>query len=162
MTNGMPPVEPGESIRVVVLSADRVFADSLAAILAGEGLRALRLEPAAAAASGPTEVDVVVLESPGPGDPLWGAAEALRKHDPLVELVVVTSDPDVRDAVETVRSGAFTVLEYPVSGQELAGAVLAAGRRKLRAARRIDQIDHESYDDEAWVQPASSREGRAG
>lgn len=138
-----PSAAPDDPIRVAVLSADRVFADSLAVMLAGDGMTALRVIP-------PTVVgglDVVVVESPGLGDPLWQAVEALHREDPLVEVVVVTSEPDVHDAVETVRSGAFTVLQYPVTGEELTGAVLDAGRRKRRATRRIDQIDHERYMD---------------
>ena len=147
MTSSTPPARPEDPIRVAVLSADRVFADSLAVTLAGEGLFAVRLAPAQAAGS--TGLDVVVVESSGLDDPLWRTAEALRLDDPLVELVVVTSEPDVHDAVETVRSGAYTVLQYPVSGEELAAAVVAAGRRKRRARRRINQIDHERYADDS-------------
>lgn len=138
-----PSAAPNDPIRVAVLSADRVFADSLAVMLAGDGMTALRVIPATVVGG----LDVVVVESPGLGDPLWQAVEALHREDPLVEVVVVTSEPDVHDAVETVRSGAFTVLQYPVTGEELTEAVLAAGRRKRRATRRIDQIDHERYAD---------------
>ena len=146
MTTPLPPAEPEQPIRVAVISADRVFADSLAVMLAGEGVAALRMAPTAAAE--PHDLDVIVVESTGLDDPLWRTVEALRRDDPLVELVVVTSEPDVHDAVETVRSGAYTVLQYPVTGEELAAAVVAAGRRKRRATRRIHQINHERYADD--------------
>lgn len=107
-------------------------------MLAAEGLAGSRIT--ARSGSRGRVLDVLVVESHGLDDASWRGVEELLRDDPLLELVVVASEPSVHDAVETVRSGAYTVLQYPVSGEELSAAVIAAGRRKRRAAQRLSQI----------------------
>jgi len=132
--------------RVLVASSDPVYAATVGDLLAAHGLEVhqLRVEgvdgdwPVPAAA-----VDVLLVEVPGLETAAWALAERLRRDAPLAEVVVVSADPVVEDAVLVLRSGAFAVLEPCVAGEQLVETVLAAATRKKRAEARIKELDHD-------------------
>lgn len=133
-------------IRVLVASSDPVYAASMGELLASRGLAVQRFPMRAVDAGWPTppaEVDVLLVEVPGLETAEWALVERLRRDAPLVEVVVVSANPVVEDAVLVLRSGAFAVLEPCVADEELVGTVRAAATRKRRAEVRIEQLNHD-------------------
>jgi FixJ family two-component response regulator len=84
--------------------------------------------------------DVLVLETCGLGDPEWSLVHRLLEASPLMEVVEISTDADVGQAVEELRSGVFAVFAYPVSDEDLAAAIVGAAARKRRAEERLRAI----------------------
>lgn len=132
--------------RVLVASSDPVYAATVADLLAAHGLEVHQLRVERVAGDWPVPaaaVDVLVVEVPGLETAEWALAERLRRDAPLAEVVVVSADPVVEDAVQVLRSGAFAVLEPCVAGDRLVQTVRAAAGRKRRAEARIEELEHD-------------------
>lgn len=84
-----------------------------------------------------SSVDVLLVETDGFRDPEWTLVERVRERSPLLEIIAISSDPNVETAVEVLRSGVFSVVSYPVSDDQLAEVILEACRRKRHGEERL-------------------------
>ena len=89
----------------------------------------------------PRDVDVLVIDLNDMTEPECAFLDGIRENSPMVEIVVITSDPTVRDAVDVFRSGVFAVIRYPFSDDQIVDVVLRAGRRKRWGERRICDME---------------------
>jgi serine phosphatase RsbU (regulator of sigma subunit) len=74
--------------------------------------------------------------------------ESFREKTPEIPLLLISHNPEIEEAVEAMRKGAFHVLPAPIDPRELhrvmvLGLVVAAHRRELRERKRIMQRDLE-------------------
>jgi DNA-binding NtrC family response regulator len=90
-----------------------------------------------------SSVDVLLVETYGLGEAQRELLDSLHEAAPLVEVVAISSDPGVEDAVQALRAGVFTVLEYPVSSDVIVTEVTLACERRRRAEQRIRQLGGE-------------------
>ena len=81
----------------------------LTAQSASEGLRLFEQEAA----------DVVLLDIRLPDGDCQEILNTMRRKDPLVSVVMITANDDVRTAVQCMRSGAFTYIHKPFEFEEL-------------------------------------------
>lgn len=145
-TTDCPPAAPESPIRVVVVSSDRVYASSLAEFLTAAGMTVRCLSPTQRL---PDPVltegwaDVVLVEIHGLDSSEWRLLEDVRRREPLVEVVAISSDPVVEDAVCALREGVYSVLQYPVSSEQLADTITRAVARKRRAEGRLRELDED-------------------
>jgi DNA-binding NtrC family response regulator len=139
-----------ELVHVLIASSDRAYAATLADFLARRGMAVLRLtgEPAGPETLAP--IDVLLVETHGLASGEWELIDGIRQAAPLVEVVAISSEPVVRDAVGALRSGAFAVLEYPVSSEQLEQTIRDAAGRKRRAQARILELNQ----DQPWERVA--------
>jgi DNA-binding NtrC family response regulator len=139
-----------EPVHVLVASSDRAYAATLADFLRRRGMSVLRLarEPTCLESLAPT--DVLLVETHGLASGEWELIDAIRRAAPLVEVVAISSEPVVPDAVGALRAGVFAVLEYPVSSEQLEQTIRDAAGRKRRADARIRELTRE----QPWERPA--------
>lgn len=153
------PGAPGP-VHVLIASGDRVFASHLCACLAAEAMTVTLWE---APATGPLPdlagVDVLLIETFGLGEAQRELLDTLHEAAPLVEVVAISEDPAVENAVQALRAGVFAILEYPVSSDVIAREITRACERKRRAERRIRQLDDQGRWGEAAARPAAGGDG---
>jgi DNA-binding NtrC family response regulator len=142
MTLGEKTASVVPAANVLVASRDGTYARHLVERLRSMGMGAVLWNPPADdPAPDPALVDVLLLETDGFGDGDWGLVERTRDRSPLVEIIAISSDPDVGTAVEVLRSGVFSVVSYPVSDDQLAEVIVEACKRKRRGEERLKTID---------------------
>jgi len=93
------------------------------------------------------EVDLVICDL-GMVSSMGNFLDSFNEKSPEIPLLLISQNPEVEDAVEAMRKGAFHVLPAPVNPHELhrvmvLGLVVAANRRELRERKRIMQRDLE-------------------
>jgi DNA-binding NtrC family response regulator len=162
MNEETSPLSTGErAVRVLVASNDLVYGDSLRSRLSRTGMEVEQQTVAAAVDRSNTalaRVDVMLVEATGLSPDDWRGLDRVRQRSPLVELVLIAADPQVREAVSALRSGVFAVLQHPISGPELARTLVSACTRKRHAEARIWQLNH----DRRWtLQDAPAPPGSA-
>lgn len=93
-----------------------------------------------------TSVDVVVTDIIMPGRTGVDLLRDLRSQSPDTAVIMVTGEPTVATAAQSVRLGAFDYLSKPVDRQELCRVVGAAARdKKLRDENRRLEGENEQY-----------------
>jgi DNA-binding NtrC family response regulator len=129
-------------MHVAIATRDRVYGDSLAAPLTRWGLRVSTLA-LTASEDHPTlaDIHVLVVDIDALGARDLELIDQLHAGSPLVEVVAVTGDLPVEDAVEALRAGFFTVLQHPVADRLLVETILLAGRRHHRACARLAELE---------------------
>ncbi len=130
--------------RVLVASRDQVFARSLKVSLESKGAEVHLWEGTGAwSAEGPQleGVDVLLVETYGLGDAEWSLVERVRERSPMIEIVAISEDPLVESAVQALRSGVYALFAYPVSDDQLMGAITEATARKRRGEQRIRALE---------------------
>jgi len=152
--------ETGRLIQVLIASGDRVFADHLRACLAAKSMEVtLWAAPAVGPLPDLSGVDVLLVETFGLGEAQRELLDALHEAAPLVEVVAISSDPAVENAVQALRAGVFAILEYPVSSDVIAREITHACDRKRRAEQRIRQLDGEGRWGKSAARPAAVADG---
>jgi DNA-binding NtrC family response regulator len=137
----MESLQPAAS--VLVASRDGTYARYLVERLRSIGMKADHwVSPTDEHTAGPdpSRVDVLLLETDGFRDPDWTLVERVRDQAPLVEIIAISSDPNVEEVVEVLRSGVFSVVSYPVSDDQLAEVIVEACRRKRRGEERLKAL----------------------
>lgn len=87
-------------------------------------------------------VDLDALCAMGEGCP--GGLHAVRQRFPEAGVVVLSRPEDTRRAVELVRDGACTYLNYPLAPAEL-GLVLERGREKVRVRSELHYLRDQTW-----------------
>ena len=75
-------------------------------------------------------VDVVVTDVFLPGSNGLDLLQEVRSSSPTTKVIVITGEPSLESATESVRGGAFDFLSKPFTGDRLARAVHSAVRTK--------------------------------
>ncbi|MBI4549525.1 MAG: sigma-54-dependent Fis family transcriptional regulator [Candidatus Omnitrophica bacterium] len=93
-------------------------------------------------------VDVVILDLRLPDGNGKDVLMEMMKRDPLVSVLVITANDDIRSAVECMQAGAFTYLHKPFQFDELKLNIeKAIERRKLRKKiHEWESIERGKYD----------------
>jgi DNA-binding NtrC family response regulator len=95
-------------------------------------------------------VDVVILDVKMPGISGIETLGEMKKHYPLIEVVMLTAHATVESAIEGMKQGAYDYLMKPCDIDQLMGKVEAAAKKKK---------DHEEKIREAKVKEALSDHG---
>ncbi|MBI5498798.1 MAG: hypothetical protein HY907_01035 [Deltaproteobacteria bacterium] len=82
-------------------------------------------------------VDVFVVAAAVLDDAQMALLERIRDRSPTAEIVVVSPDPAVEDAVQAVRAGVHSVLRAPALPDELGLEVAKALARRRWAKQRL-------------------------
>jgi DNA-binding NtrC family response regulator len=151
-----PPTPP---LTVAIASRDRVYRDSLSMPLRNRGLRVIELDPVAPDVHDELgAVDVLIIDTDALSPLDLENVSRLHARWPLVEIVAVSGDLPIEEAVEALRSGVFTVLQHPVADDRLAETIIEAGRRHQRARTRFEELNRASYSGEdISTHPAQAR-----
>jgi len=120
-----------DEIPFVETMTKRLVKRELEVISAFDGpsaLAALRQNP---------RVEVVILDVKMPGmDGIETLAE-IKKHHPLVEVIMLTGHATVESAIEGMKKGAFDYLMKPCDIEMLVAKVTEAAQRKRRQEEKI-------------------------
>jgi DNA-binding NtrC family response regulator len=140
---GRPDAAP--RIRVLVAARDPAIARGLLEMLEAIGMEVHQGEPQGAVQGGAdlATIDILLLETSAFGDAEWALVERVREGSPMVEIVAVSADLAVENAVTAVRAGVYTVLGAPVTPGALVAAIRSAHDRKRRGEQRIQVLNGE-------------------
>ncbi len=126
---------------VLIVDDNADLAENIMEILEGAGLPEMHCRIAqdgrtALALARVSAVDVVLLDMHLPDTRGTDLTDALRQASPFVEVVVVTGDTALENAIRAVQSGAFAYVLKPFRGAEMAETVRrAAEKAHLRRER---------------------------
>ncbi|PFG20936.1 response regulator [Serinibacter salmoneus] len=135
---------PDPPHRVLVVEDDADIADYLAIVLERRGFEVATRHDGAAGLAAARELrpEVLVTDVEMPGMNGLDLAEAARREDPTIAVVVITAHASVDYAVRALRGRADEFLTKPITSQALLHAVAplaarARGERARRSARTV-------------------------
>lgn len=150
MASDPPPdaiaAQPHGPAHVLIASRDQAYAHVLARTLLAQGMEALvwsRPWNELPVRDRLGWIDVLLVETEGLTDAEWDLLEAMREESPVTEVIAISSEPLLEDAVQALRAGAFSVLEYPVSSGQLVNEISKACARKRHGEQRLRQLGAE-------------------
>jgi len=133
--------------RVLIVDDESIIVDSFTLLLCHDGFE-VRSAPSAAAALQLLEgwtCDVAFVDIKLGSTTGVDLLKLLRISNPLLQVVLITGQPDVATAAEAVRLGACNYLAKPIMPNEL----LAAARNALTAKQLADEKERHRADLEA-------------
>ncbi len=98
-----------------------------------EALEVLRAQP----------VDVVVLDVKMPGMDGIETLREIKRHSPLVEVIMLTGHANMEVAITGMELGAFDYLMKPMDIDELLYKLQDAYKKKLLQQQKIDGVQEE-------------------
>jgi len=119
-------------IRTLLIDDEKVFTDSLTKVLikrgigvqtAPDGYKALELLSNGG-------FDVIVLDMRMPGLDGLATLKAIREHDTLTPVILLTGNIDVKQVAEALKAGAAEVLLKPCPVENLVSCIEDAYERK--------------------------------
>lgn len=132
-------------IKVLVVDDEKVYCETV-----GERLRARNLEvftafngEEAQELVSREEIDVVLLDMVMPGGGGIETLKTVKRSRPLVEVIVITGQAAVDNAIQAMELGAFYYLTKPVDTNKLLATIATAVRRKAEHEARIRQAEIE-------------------
>jgi DNA-binding NtrC family response regulator len=87
------------------------------------------------------DIDVVVLDIKMPGMDGIETLKEIKKHHPLVEVVLLTGHGTIETAVQGMKLGAFDYLLKPADFAEIDEKIQGARRRKDEQEERIRKAE---------------------
>ncbi len=91
------------------------------------------------------EIDVVFLDVKMPGRDGIDVLEEIKRHYPLIEVVMLTGHATVHSAIEALHLGAFDYLTKPCAIEQLIDKAEQASLRKKMREDRIRDIRTKPY-----------------
>ncbi len=131
-------IESSAEIRVLMIDDEEEFLTSLTKVLKRRKITLLTAETGEDGLEllEHAAVDVVVLDVKMPGMDGLEALKRIKSKYPALEVLLLTGHPNVSDAHEGVRRGAFDYLVKPPDVEELTRKIRAAYRKMRDDARR--------------------------
>lgn len=84
-------------------------------------------------------VEVVILDVKMPGMDGIETLTAIKRKNPLVEVMMLSGHADVESAIEGMKQGAYDYLMKPVDMDQIITKVTAAARKKRQHEEKIIQ-----------------------
>ncbi|MCB2186574.1 MAG: response regulator [Deltaproteobacteria bacterium] len=133
-------MEPNTAILLVDDEVD--FLHTLAKRLALRKLAVMTAEngPDALGLLGEHLVDVVVVDVKMPGMDGIQVVREIKRHHPLVEVILLTGHADLEASLEGMTAGAFDYLLKPVAIDDLVYKIEDAKTRKDMQEKKIGQL----------------------
>jgi len=134
-----------EKINVLLVDDETDFLSTLAKRLGKRGLNPLKAETGEAALNFLKEnaVDVVVLDMKMPGMDGIETLKEIKRHDPLIEVIMLTGHASVGVAIQGMEMGAFDYLMKPTEIDELCYKLEDAYHKKGLQEQKIKKMKEE-------------------
>jgi DNA-binding NtrC family response regulator len=127
---------------VLLVDDEIAFVETLVKRLAKRDLRVVAVHSGAEAlekleASGPTKIDVVILDVKMPGMDGLETLARIKEQHPLIEVVMLTGHATVESAIDGMKKGAFDYLMKPCEVDVLLEKINQATTKKREHEERI-------------------------
>jgi len=131
-----------ESCRVLLVDDEVDYLATLVKRLSRRGIDASAVSSGAAALDRLREesADVVVLDVKMPGMDGIATLQEIKRHHPLVEVIMLTGHVDVDVAIHGMEIGAFDYLMKPTDIDELLFKIQDAHRKRSIQQEKIDNV----------------------
>ena len=127
---------------VLIVDDEIAFVETLVKRLAKRDLRVVAAHSGAQAlekleASGPTKIDVVILDVKMPGMDGLETLARIKEQYPLIEVVMLTGHATVESAIDGMKKGAFDYLMKPCEVDVLLAKINEATAKKREHEEKI-------------------------
>lgn len=135
------------AISLLLVDDEKVFLDIMAQRLKRRGFTVTTADDGATALRHLQAgvIDVVVLDVAMPGMSGIETLQAIKKQQPLIEVVMLTGQATVATAVEAIRQGAFNYLKKPCEIEDLLAQINNALLRRREREARILEVRMKPY-----------------
>lgn len=135
------------AISLLLVDDEQVFLDIMAQRLKRRGFTVTTANDGETALSHlqAGAIDVVVLDVAMPGMSGIETLQAIKKQQPLIEVVMLTGQATVATAVEAIRQGAFNYLKKPCEIEDLLAQINNALLRRREREARILEVRMKPY-----------------
>jgi DNA-binding NtrC family response regulator len=134
------------STSLLIVDDEREFAEIIAQRLNKRGFTATTADSGETALSCLHDgIDVVLLDVVMLGMDGIATLNAIKKHHPLVEVIMLTGQATVDTAVEAIKKGAFNYLIKPCKIDDLIAHIEEALKRKRNRESRILEVRMTPY-----------------
>ncbi len=131
-----------QPISLLLVDDEQAFTEPLALRLGKRGFVVQTAPDGATALRQVAEdhaIEVVVLDIAMPGMDGIETLKAMKKNNPLLEVIMLTGQGTVDTAVESIKLGAYNYLTKPCRIEDLTAYIEeAAGQKRLREAKILD------------------------
>jgi DNA-binding NtrC family response regulator len=127
---------------VLIVDDEVAFVETLVKRLAKRDLRVVEAHSGPEAiekldASGPTKIDVVILDVKMPGMDGLETLTRIKEQHPLIEVVMLTGHATVESAIDGMKKGAFDYLMKPCDVDVLLAKINEAATKKREHEEKI-------------------------
>ena len=127
---------------VLIVDDEVAFVETLVKRLAKRDLRVVAAHSGQEAldtldASGPTKIDVVILDVKMPGMDGLETLSRIKEQHPLIEVVMLTGHATVESAIDGMKKGAFDYLMKPCEVDVLLEKINQATAKKREHEEKI-------------------------
>jgi DNA-binding NtrC family response regulator len=127
---------------VLIVDDEVAFVETLVKRLAKRDLRVVAAHSGAEAlekleASGPSKIDVVILDVKMPGMDGLETLARIKEQHPLIEVVMLTGHATVESAIDGMKKGAFDYLMKPCDVDVLLAKINEATAKKREHEEKI-------------------------
>jgi DNA-binding NtrC family response regulator len=127
---------------VLIVDDEVAFVETLVKRLAKRDLRVVAAHSGAEAlekleASGPSKIDVVILDVKMPGMDGLETLARIKEEHPLIEVIMLTGHATVESAIEGMKKGAFDYLMKPCDLDVLLAKLNEAADKKREHEEKI-------------------------
>lgn len=127
---------------VLIVDDEVAFVETLVKRLAKRDLRVIAAHSGPEAlekleASGPTKIDVVILDVKMPGMDGLETLARIKEENPLIEVVMLTGHATVESAIDGMKKGAFDYLMKPCDVDVLLEKINEATAKKRQHEEKI-------------------------
>jgi DNA-binding NtrC family response regulator len=137
-----------EPITILVVDDEHAFTEILAQRLEKRDFivrTAINGEAALKWLQDDEKIEIVILDIAMPGMNGIETLKAMKKDNPLIEIIMLTGQGAVDTAVESIKLGAFNYLLKPCEIQDLALLIQEALKRKRDREARILEVRMKPY-----------------
>ena len=130
-------------VRVLIVDDEQDFAEMLALRLQEVGQKVLTAHSGRSCLERLKEetIDVVILDILMPGMNGIDTLKEIKRHFPIVEVIMLTGHGTIQTAVEGMKQGAYDYLLKPADFKELLAKLDGARKRKDEQEERIRRAE---------------------
>lgn len=126
-------LENSNPVKILCVETDETAGQALAGLLQGNGYSTVLADSAWDAFEKILDYnfDIIISDSDIPGTSCLELIRYCKKHHPMLEVIITSKKPQIAEAVQVVKEGAFDYLPFPIDEKCLLEKIKAAHQEQI-------------------------------